>query len=148
MIPPPPLAELTTLRLGARPARYVDTCTEDGSRRRRVQADEGQPLLVLGGGSNVVVADEGFAGVVLRDLRREVVVEDAEHRVARCAHPGLRRHPVGRRGGASRSTRDGSGSSALSGIPGSTGATPVQNVGAYGQEASAGRLGRAGVGPR
>ena len=87
-----------------------------------------EPLLVLAGGSNVVVADEGFPGTVVRVLTRGVERDGArltvqagepwDELVADCVARGLQ------------------GFECLSGIPGSTGATPIQNVGAYGQEVS------------
>ena len=87
-----------------------------------------EPLLVLAGGSNVVVADGGFPGTVVRVLTRGVrregerlevqAGEPWDELVARCVEAGLQ------------------GFECLSGIPGSTGATPIQNVGAYGQEVS------------
>jgi UDP-N-acetylmuramate dehydrogenase len=85
-----------------------------------------EPLLVLAGGSNVVVADSGFPGTVVRVLTRGVrrdgeriqvqAGEPWDALVADCVARGLQ------------------GFECLSGIPGSTGATPIQNVGAYGQE--------------
>lgn len=130
------LADLTTLRLGGPPARYVETESEEDLVAAVREADAaGEPLLVLGGGSNVVAADEGFPGVVVRDIRREIAVTD----------------DAGACGGASLRVAAGTpwedvvdravgegwvGVEALTGIPGSTGATPVQNVGAYGQEVS------------
>lgn len=131
---PAPLADLTTLRLGGPPARYVETATEADLVAAVRAADEaGEPLLVLGGGSNLVVPDEGFPGVVVRDTRRELVVEGdastcggASIRVA----AGTPWEDV-----VDRAVDEGwVGVEALTGIPGSTGATPVQNVGAYGQE--------------
>src|SRR6478672_10585219 len=90
------------------------------------------PLFVLGGGSNLLVADAGFSGLVLKvriagvdwepDSSRTIVHagagEDWDHLVAQCVE------------------RDLGGIECLSGIPGSVGGTPVQNVGAYGQEVS------------
>jgi len=128
-----PLASLTTLELGGR-ARYVLTpTTEAGVRETHTWAREaGCPLFVLGGGSNVVAADAGFPGAILRatGLRGEMV--DAGHGpevrvtvaagepwdawVAACVDRGW------------------AGVECLAGIPGLVGATPIQNVGAYGQE--------------
>lgn len=136
MIPPRPLAELTTLRLGGPPARYVEADSEIALVGAVREADDaGEPLLVLGGGSNVVVADEGFAGVVVRDVRRDIVVEDNS---GSCGGISIR-VPAGTpwEDVVERAVGEGwVGVEALSGIPGSTGATPVQNVGAYGQEVS------------
>ena len=69
----PPLAELTTLRVGGPVGRYVEAASEaeliDAVRRADA---EGGPLLVIGGGSNILAADAGFDGVVVRDARTEV----------------------------------------------------------------------------
>jgi UDP-N-acetylmuramate dehydrogenase len=124
------LAELTTLRLGGPPGRYVEARDEAAIVAAVRAADAaGEPLLVLAGGSNVVVADEGFPGTVLRIDSRGVEERGAgrlavqageswDPLVARCVAAGL------------------AGLECLSGIPGSVGATPIQNVGAYGQEVS------------
>jgi UDP-N-acetylmuramate dehydrogenase len=127
----PTLAEMTTLRLGGEPRRIVAARTQDEIVAAVRDADAaGEPVLVLAGGSNVVVADEGFPGVVVQVLTRGVertggagtarlTVEAGEPWdpfVASCVHDGL------------------AGVECLSGIPGSAGATPIQNVGAYGQE--------------
>ena len=129
---PPPLSELTTLRLGGPPRRLVDATTEDELVALVRAADEDEePALVLAGGSNVVVADAGFDGTVVRVATRGIeqlersdgrvwldvqAGEDWDALVAMCVAGGL------------------AGVEALSGIPGSVGATPIQNVGAYGQE--------------
>jgi UDP-N-acetylmuramate dehydrogenase len=130
----PPLRELTTLRLGGAAGRLVETRDEAALVDAVRAADRaGEPLLVLGGGSNVVVADAGFPGTVVRIASRGIEQTDAgpgrvalevqagepwEPLVARCVAQGL------------------AGVECLSGIPGSVGATPIQNVGAYGQEVS------------
>ena len=128
----PPLSALTTLRLGGPPARLT-TAADDEALLAAVSAADAaeEPLLVLAGGSNVVVADEGFPGTVacvgtrgvetsrMSDgrLRLDIAAgESWDALVAACVEQGL------------------SGIEALSGIPGSVGATPIQNVGAYGQE--------------
>jgi UDP-N-acetylmuramate dehydrogenase len=125
------LAPYTTLRLGG-PARAI---TEpDGQDAlvaavREADARE-EPILLLAGGSNVVVADEGIdatailvrtRGLAFHDDGERVLVRAAageswDELVARCVAEGL------------------VGVECLAGIPGSTGATPIQNVGAYGQE--------------
>jgi UDP-N-acetylmuramate dehydrogenase len=129
------LADLTTLRVGGAPSRYVETTTEAELIATVRAADEsGEPVLVVGGGSNLLVADAGFDGVVVRDVRSGIDVPDA----SACAGATLTvpagtpwdevvRYAV---------EQELTGIEALSGIPGSTGATPVQNVGAYGQEVS------------
>jgi UDP-N-acetylmuramate dehydrogenase len=121
------LSELTTLRLGGPAGRYLEVDSEDAVVEAVRAADrDGEPLLVLAGGSNVVVADEGFGGTVLRIATRGVdgagatlevaAGEPWDALVARCVADGL------------------AGVECLAGIPGSVGATPIQNVGAYGQE--------------
>jgi UDP-N-acetylmuramate dehydrogenase len=97
----------------------------------RVAARKGQPVLVLAGGSNVVIGDEGFPGTVLllRTRGIRVVEQDARGALVRVAAgepwDDLVAHTL---------AQGLSGLEALSGIPGSAGATPIQNVGAYGQE--------------
>jgi UDP-N-acetylmuramate dehydrogenase len=121
------LGELTTLRLGGPAARYAEAAGEEDVIAAVRAADRaGDSLLVLAGGSNVVVADDGFPGVVVRIATRGVTGDDGSLEVAagepwdpfvaRCVAEGL------------------AGVECLSGIPGSVGATPIQNVGAYGQE--------------
>ena len=137
---------LTTLRLGG-PAREVVLAHDEQTLIEAVrEADEaGTPVLVVGGGSNLVVADEGYAG-------RVVVVR----------HGGLRAEGD-TCGGAFVEVGAGEpwddvvaaavengwiGVEALSGIPGTAGATPIQNVGAYGQEIAQTRRQGPHVGPR
>ena len=130
-----PLARHTTLRLGGPAARLLELESVDELVSVVRELDlRGEPLLVLGGGSNLVVADEGFSGTVLKlafdaiaiaiDAGESSVVAtvdggaDWDRFVARAVECGYR------------------GVECLSGIPGSVGATPMQNVGAYGQEVS------------
>jgi len=127
------LADLTTLRVGGPAGRYLEVASEAELCEAVRSADAaGEPLLVLGGGSNLLVGDEGFDGLVVRDVRHEIRVDDA----SACGGTSLTvaagtpwdevvAHAVAHRW---------VGLEALSGIPGSAGATPVQNVGAYGQE--------------
>jgi len=129
------LAELTTLRVGGPAARVVTASTTDTVIDAVSDCDaRGEPVLVLGGGSNLLVADGGFDGTVVRLATRGVDVESADN----CSGATVRvaaGEPWD--GFVAESVRRGwSGIEALSGIPGSTGATPVQNVGAYGQEVS------------
>lgn len=130
---PTTLAALTTLRLGGLAARYLEVDSEAAMVEAVRAADAaGEPVLVLGGGSNVVVADEGFAGLVVRDVRSGVAVEGEDG----CGGASLV-SPAGTRWTdlVDRAVDEGwVGMEALAGIPGSVGATPVQNVGAYGQE--------------
>jgi UDP-N-acetylmuramate dehydrogenase len=128
-----PLAPLTTLRLGGPAGRLAEAATEaalvDGVR----EADAaGTPLLVLAGGSNVVVADEGFEGLVLRVVTRGVRRRDEGERVRLSVQAGESWDTL-----VAGAVADGLvGVECLAGIPGSVGATPIQNVGAYGQEVS------------
>ena len=128
----PDLSELTTMRVGG-PARELLHAT---SQDELVDAalttwSSGEEWLVLGGGSNVVVADEGFDGTVIRVESRGVEHLAAEEGSVRlrvqAGEPWdeLVAHTV---------EQGWTGIEALSGIPGSTGAAPMQNIGAYGQE--------------
>ncbi len=126
------LAQHTTLRLGGPAAHYVEATTEDELVDAVRNADAvGEPLLLVAGGSNLVVADEGFPGTVLKIATTGVDVDQdacsgATVKVA--AGESWDRF-------VARAVDEGwVGIEALSGIPGSVGATPVQNVGAYGQE--------------
>jgi UDP-N-acetylmuramate dehydrogenase len=129
----PPLAQLTTLRVGG-PARSLVTVTTTDALIEAVSSCDaaGEPVLVVGGGSNLLVGDEGFEGTVVVVRTRGVDLDAADLcggvflRVA-AGEPwdDLVAHAV---------ASGWSGVEALSGIPGSTGATPLQNVGAYGQE--------------
>lgn len=127
-----PLAPLTTFGIGG-PARYFIEAHDEETvveallfvRLRRV------PLFVLGGGSNILVADEGFPGVVLHMRLRGLSERAANGKVVLTAAAGedwdaFVRCAVERGLG---------GVECLSGIPGTVGGTPIQNVGAYGQEA-------------
>lgn len=132
-IDPIPLSQLTTLRTGAAPARMVDALTVDEliGVLREAWAD-GEPLLVLGGGSNLFVGDEPFEGTVVRVLTKGIermpsprpgfvrlrvqAGHDWDDLVAHAVAEGL------------------AGIEAMAGIPGTVGAAPVQNIGAYGQE--------------
>jgi UDP-N-acetylmuramate dehydrogenase len=125
------LADHTTLRLGGPAARFVRAASADELVAAVRAADESaEPVLVLGGGSNLVVGDEGFPGlVVLADgtgaqfaadgeaaLVTAAAGQDWDELVRLCIAEGL------------------SGLECLSGIPGRSGATPIQNVNAYGQD--------------
>ena len=131
-----PLAPLTTFQIGG-PARwFVEAKSED----EIVEAVDwarvrGLALFVLGGGSNLLVSDDGFDGLVLRiGLQGCAVEESAEP-------PGQRVYRVAAGEDwdrfVERTVQDGcAGIECLAGIPGTVGGTPVQNVGAYGQEAA------------
>jgi len=121
------LADLTTLRLGGPAGRLAEARSEEELVElvRGADADD-EPLLVLAGGSNVVVADEGFPGTVVH-VQTRGVERDWESFVAQAGEPWDEF--------VAARVEDGlAGIECLSGIPGSIGATPIQNVGAYGQE--------------
>ncbi len=128
-----PIAPLTTMRVGGPAGRLVTvTTTDELVDVVREVDDADEPLLVLSGGSNLVVADEGFAGTVVRIATSGVTVESADS----CGGANVR-VAAGEPWDAfvARSVEEGwAGIEALSGIPGLVGATPIQNVGAYGQE--------------
>jgi UDP-N-acetylmuramate dehydrogenase len=126
------LAAYTTLRMGG-PAGQLLTVTnaDEIMQSVRAAAATGEPTLVLGGGSNVVVADDGFAGTVILNRAGgvRVVDTDGETVTVRVAGGTDWDDVV-----ATAVTESWSGVECLSGIPGSAGATPIQNVSAYGQE--------------
>jgi UDP-N-acetylmuramate dehydrogenase len=132
-ISPIPLSQLTTLRTGARPARMAEALTRDEAiAALRDVWDHSEPWLVVGGGSNLLAGDEPYDGTVVlmrtsglerlpspRDGHARVRVQaghDWDELVAYTVAEGLQ------------------GIEAMSGIPGTAGAAPVQNIGAYGQE--------------
>ena len=130
-----PLAPQTTFRIGG-PARFLIEAESAGDVQQAVAFARSRdlPLFVLGGGSNLVVADAGWPGVVLK-----IAIAGIEQR------PGLYDGKVLFDAGAGESwdrfvslavAAGCAGVECLSGIPGSVGGTPVQNVGAYGQEVS------------
>ncbi|TKK86763.1 UDP-N-acetylmuramate dehydrogenase [Herbidospora galbida] len=123
------LAPYTTLRLGGNARAFVIAETEERLVELVSEADRrGEPVLILGGGSNLVLSDAGFDGLVVKVGTRGIVTygglvtaaagEDWDPLVERCVAEGL------------------SGVECLSGIPGLVGSTPIQNVGAYGQDVS------------
>src|SRR5579859_1854843 len=125
------LSAYTTLGLGGPAGRFV-TAQDEAQLVAEVRAADqrGEPVLVLGGGSNLVISDDGFAGTVVRVATLGVRLavdgesvtvtaaagEDWDALARRCAAEGL------------------AGVESLAGIPGLVGGTPIQNVGAYGQE--------------
>ena len=123
------LAPLTTLKIGGAARFFVRAETENQVVEAfKFARENGFEIFVLGGGSNVLIADEGFDGLVLQialqgiSVKENVVTaqagEDWDEFVAFCVESNL------------------AGLECLSGIPGLVGGTPVQNVGAYGQEVS------------
>jgi UDP-N-acetylmuramate dehydrogenase len=130
---PPTLAEHTTLRVGGPAASWTVARTGAALVESVLSADAaGTPVLLLGGGSNLLVADDGFPGTVVqidtRGVESAVVDGSAVLTVAAGeSWDAVVAHAV---------AQGWSGIEALSGIPGRVGATPIQNVGAYGQDVS------------
>ena len=121
------LAPFTTFGIGGTARWFAEAASEEEIAEASEWArGRGEPLFVLGGGSNLLVADEGFAGLVLhvglkgierdRELFRVEAGEDWDELVCRAVELEC------------------AGIECLAGIPGTVGGTPVQNVGAYGQE--------------
>lgn len=128
------LAPLTTLGVGG-PARYFAEARTESDVREAVRYAQSRelPLFVLGGGSNLLVSDKGFNGLVLRiSLRGFQHIPAERDTVIFSAAAGERWDDLVARA----VEEDCAGIECLSGIPGSVGGTPVQNVGAYGQEVS------------
>lgn len=127
-----PLAPYTTLRLGG-PARQLVAAinADEIAQSVRDVTISGQPTLILGGGSNVVIADRGFAGTVIlvRSRGVRVTARDGDGVTVRVAAGEPWDEVV-----IAAIDAGWSGLECLSGIPGAAGATPIQNVGAYGQE--------------
>ncbi len=126
-----PLAPLTTIQLGG-PARYY-AAVRSRAELAEALAWAGRrdlPVQILGGGSNTVFSDEGFAGIVIRVASRGFTFRAAGGDVICVARAGTEWDELV----AACVARGLGGIECLSGIPGSVGATPVQNVGAYGQE--------------
>lgn len=126
-----PLAPLTTLRLGGPARRLVEVDKPDELVEAVRAADaDGEPVLILGGGSNLVIADDGFAGTVIKIATTGLHIEVSSDLVAVTAQAGEDWDALVRTAGE----EGWAGIEAMSGIPGLVGATPIQNVGAYGQD--------------
>lgn len=125
-----PLAPLTAFKVGG-PARWFADCASESDVKKAAAhaRQHNLPLLVLGGGSNLVIADEGWPGLVLK-VSIKGIEETAQ---------GFFRVGAGEDWDSfvAHAVRENYGGiECLSGIPGTVGGTPVQNVGAYGQEVS------------
>lgn len=147
----PSFADLTTIGVGGRIASFYQATTRDGLIGAVMDADDHhRPLCVIGGGSNLLASDADFDGLVVRDGRHSVRVEtedgasDAEvEKDARDEEVSARSVIVTADAGvkwdafvALMASRGYGGIEGLSGIPGTVGASVVQNIGAYGQEVS------------
>lgn len=126
-----PLAPLCTLGVGGPARAYARVASDDDLRAAAAWAGErALPLFLLGGGSNLLVADEGFPGLVAHVDLRGVAARATEGAVEVEAAAGEDWDAL-----VARSVAEGwAGVECLSGIPGRVGATPIQNVGAYGQD--------------
>jgi UDP-N-acetylmuramate dehydrogenase len=131
------LADHTTLRLGGPVDRFVTASSEDELIAAVSAADAaGEPCLVLGGGSNLVVADEGFRGTVVRIATSGVSADVDDDPACGGAMVKVAAGESWDEFVSTAVARRWIGVEALAGIPGLVGATPIQNVGAYGQEVS------------
>jgi UDP-N-acetylmuramate dehydrogenase len=126
-----PLAPLTTLNVGG-PARFFAEAHNEHAVQQAVAyaAARHLPLFVLGGGSNLVIADEGWPGLVLKIALRGIEFEGDEQKMLFHAAAGEDWDNLV----ALAVHKSCAGIECLSGIPGTVGGTPIQNVGAYGQE--------------
>jgi len=128
-----PLAPLTTFKVGG-PARYFADARSFEEVRAAVDEARARqlPLFVLGGGSNLVIADSGWPGLVVKISVGEIAERRENGKFLFEAGAGVDWDSLVARAVA----RDCAGIECMSGIPGTVGGTPVQNVGAYGQEVS------------
>jgi UDP-N-acetylmuramate dehydrogenase len=126
-----PLAPLTSLRVGGEAKRFLAVASGAELVDAVLRADAArEPVLVLGGGTNLVVGDAGWNGTVVHIASRGVSVEEVDGAVHVTVEAGEPWDDL-----VARAVGEGwSGVECLSGIPGLVGATPIQNVGAYGQE--------------
>lgn len=150
-----PLAEYTTFKIGG-PARFLaHALTEEGLVKAvRMAHEKGLPIFVLGGGSNILVSDNGFSGVVIKMemrgisfKRSEIKDKKSKNQSKNLAHEGNRKESrefiVSAAAGemwddlVEKTVNRGLyGLANLSAIPGTVGAAPIQNIGAYGAEVS------------
>jgi UDP-N-acetylmuramate dehydrogenase len=142
------LADATTMRVGGEAGRWIDAATRDEAIEAYASiVGDDEPHVLLGGGSNTVASDEPFDGTVLR--MRTAGIERLPASAPRERPAGDEEHDDGSvlvrveageswDGLVERAVAEGwAGIEALSGIPGSVGAAPIQNIGAYGQEIGA-----------
>ncbi|MGR6912831.1 UDP-N-acetylmuramate dehydrogenase [[Actinomadura] parvosata] len=125
------LAPYTTLRLGGPARDFAEATSAEQLVSLIAEADRNDvPTLVLGGGSNVVVSDDGFDGLVVKVATQGVTVSRDGEQVVLVVEAGEDWDRL-----VARAVAEGwSGIECMSGVPGLVGSTPIQNVGAYGQE--------------
>ena len=126
-----PLAGFTTFGVGGPAHRFVEVSTQEEADQALAFARErGLPFFVLGGGSNVLISDSGFPGLVILNRIKGFSVARDDDSVLVTAGGGEDWQDF-----ADRCAAEGwQGIECLAGIPGTVGASPVQNIGAYGQE--------------
>jgi UDP-N-acetylmuramate dehydrogenase len=143
-------AELTTMRVGGAPRELREATTRENLIETALEVwASNEPWMLLGGGSNTIVADEGFDGTLILIATRGISEASTSYVVPEGRAASGPDAPTSREGNIVLRVQAGepwddvvefavshglAGIEALSGIPGSTGATPVQNIGAYGQE--------------
>jgi UDP-N-acetylmuramate dehydrogenase len=128
-----PLAPFTTFRVGGPTRYFIEGRSESDIKEALAFAEEKRlPLFVLGGGSNLVIADEGWPGLVLKVGLKGVEFDFDRDTALFYARAGENWDDFV----ALAVERDCAGIECMSGIPGTVGGTPVQNVGAYGQDVS------------
>lgn len=121
------LAAFTTLKLGGPSRRFVRVESHENVREALASPEAQGPLLFLAGGSNLVIADSGFDGLTIQLALRGIVEQGPGRIAVDAGEPweNVVEYAV---------SRGWAGIECLSGIPGCAGSTPIQNVGAYGQE--------------
>lgn len=132
------LAELTTMRVGGPAGRIIQPETTELLVEKALEAwHSGDEVLIIGGGSNLVVSDDGFDGDVIRVITRGIerlTLPEAEAEAGAAVRIRVEAGEPWDELVAYTVEQGWAGIEALSGIPGSSGATPIQNIGAYGQE--------------
>lgn len=130
-----PIAEITTMRLGGDTRFLIDVeKVEEVREAYKLAADRGLPVFILGKGANSIGRDEGFKGVIIRNRMRGIGILESDEKNETL---------VKAMGGEQwddlvefTTERNLTGIEAMSAIPGTVGAAPVQNIGAYGQDIS------------
>lgn len=125
------LAPYTTIKIGG-PARYFTRVETPAQLQEALQwaSSTGTAPFILGGGSNLLVADAGWPGLIIKNAIPGITFEDADGAVMAIAGGGVDWDAIV----AATVEQNLQGLECLSGIPGTVGAAPVQNIGAYGQE--------------
>lgn len=127
------LSRLTTFRIGGKSEYFVDVNNRAELKEAVAFAQTNNiPIFILGGGSDVLISDKGFSGLVIRYSEKTLAFKDKDKHVLVSASAGLNWDEM-----VERCVERGlQGIECLSGIPGTVGASPIQNIGAYGQELS------------